>query len=38
MSKSYTVDDAGGNRCGCEGEVVTCVVISSMLQPPTLRD
>jgi hypothetical protein len=29
-----TIADLGGNRCGCDGELGACKVVSTMLQPP----
>jgi hypothetical protein len=35
---SYAFDDFGGNRCGCNGDVNDCKVLSSMIEPPEPPD
>jgi hypothetical protein len=31
---AYTLQDVGGNTCGCKDALVTCSVVSSHLEPP----
>jgi hypothetical protein len=34
MGRTFTFDDAGGNVCGCNGDIAACKVSTSNLQPP----
>ena len=34
----FTIDDRGGNLCGCPGAAVLCKVVSAGLVPPDALD